>query len=72
MPLRQTIGFVESLPRLVGPNWTLPDFGTLSRRQKTLAVIMPYRSVRCQLQVLVDSTGTRTVAGVGHRIVQRS
>src|SRR5690606_29238412 len=37
MALRQTTGFVESLLRLVGLNWTVPDFSTLSRRQKTLA-----------------------------------
>lgn len=38
MALRQTTGFVESLLRLVGLDWTVPDFSTLSRRQKTLAV----------------------------------
>ena len=38
MAFRQTTGFVESLLRLVGLDWTLPDFSTLSRRQKTLAV----------------------------------
>lgn len=31
MALRQTTGFVESLLRLVGLNWTVPDFSTLSR-----------------------------------------
>ena len=31
-------GFVESLLQLVGLNWTVPGFSTLSRRQKTLAV----------------------------------
>ncbi|MEE4121408.1 MAG: transposase, partial [Paracoccaceae bacterium] len=41
--LRQTTGFVESLLRLVGLDWTVPDFSTLSRRQKTLAVTIPYR-----------------------------
>lgn len=41
MPLRQTTGFVESLLRLVGLEWTVPDFSTLSRRQKTLAVDIP-------------------------------
>jgi Transposase DDE domain len=30
--LRQTIGFVESLLRLIGLDWTVPDFSTLSRR----------------------------------------
>ena len=43
MALRQTTGFVESLLRLVGLNWAVPDFSTLSRRQKTLAVNIPYR-----------------------------
>ncbi len=33
MALRQTTGFVESLLRLVGLNWMVPDFSTLSRRQ---------------------------------------
>lgn len=30
--LRQTTGFVESLLRLVGLAWSVPDFSTLSRR----------------------------------------
>ena len=29
--------------RLIGPDWEVPDFSTLSRRQKTLAVSIPYR-----------------------------
>ena len=43
MPLRQTTGFDESLPRLVGLNWAVPDFSTLCRRQKTPNVRLPYR-----------------------------
>ncbi len=43
MALRQTTDFVESLLRLVGLDWSVPDFSTLSRRQKTLAVSIPYR-----------------------------
>ena len=35
MALRQTTGFVESLPGLIGPDWAVPDYSTLSRRQKT-------------------------------------
>jgi hypothetical protein len=34
MALRQTTGFVESLLLLVGLDWDVPDFSTLSRRQK--------------------------------------
>lgn len=41
MTLRQTTRFVESLLRLVGLDWAVPDFSTLSRRQKTLAVNIP-------------------------------
>jgi hypothetical protein len=43
MALRQTTGFVESLLRLIGLNWAVPDFSTLSRRQKNLKVNIPYR-----------------------------
>ena len=38
LPLRQTTGFVESLLKLVGLDWSVPDFSTLCRRQKTLSV----------------------------------
>ena len=43
MPLRQTTGFVQSLLQLVGLGWSVPDFSTLCRRQRTLNVSIPYR-----------------------------
>ena len=43
MALRQTTGFVESLLRLISLDWDVPDFSTLSCRQKTLAVNIPHR-----------------------------
>ena len=43
MVLRQTTGFVESLLHLIGLDCAVPDFSTLSRRQKTLAVSIPFR-----------------------------
>ena len=64
MALRQTTGFVESLLRLVGLDWAVPDFRTLSRRQKTLAVNIPYRGSRGPLHLLIDSTGIK-VEGEG-------
>ncbi|MGB3688855.1 MAG: IS5 family transposase, partial [Jannaschia helgolandensis] len=64
MALRQTTGFVESLLRLVGLNWSVPDFSTLSRRQKTLAVNVPYRGSKGPLHLLIDSTGIK-VEGEG-------
>ncbi len=64
MALRQTTGLVDSLLRVVGPDWTVPDFSTLSRRQKTLAVNILYRGLQGPLHLLVDSTGIK-VEGEG-------
>lgn len=54
MALRQTTGFVESLLRLIGLDWAVPDFSTLSRRQKTLKVNIPYRGSDGPLHLLID------------------
>ena len=64
MALRQTTGFVESLPCLIGPDRDVPDFSTLSRRRKTLAVNIPHRGSQGPLHLLIDSTGIK-VAGEG-------
>ena len=64
MALRQTTGFVESLLRLVGLDWEVPDFSTLSRRQKVLAVNIPHRGSKGPLHLLIDSTGIK-VEGEG-------
>ena len=37
----------------------MPDFSTLSRRQKTLAVTIPYRGSQGPLNLLIDSTGIK-------------
>ena len=42
----------------------MPDFSTLSRRQKTLAVNIPYRGPKGPLHLLIDSTGIK-VEGEG-------
>ena len=59
MALRQTTGFVESLLRLINLDWMVPNFSTLSRRQKTLKVNIPYRGSQGPLQLLIDSTGIK-------------
>ncbi|WP_112312277.1 IS5 family transposase [Pseudogemmobacter bohemicus] len=64
MALRQTTGFVESLLRLIGLDWAVPNFSTLSRRQKTLKVNIPYRGSQGPLHLLIDSTGIK-VEGEG-------
>ena len=64
LALRQTTGFVESLLRWIGLDWTVPNFSTLSRRQKTLRVAIPYRGSQGPLHLLIDSTGIK-VEGEG-------
>ena len=64
MALRQTTGFVESLLRLVGLDWTVPNVSTRSRRQKILAVNILYRGSKGPLHLLIDSTGIK-IGGEG-------
>ena len=59
LPLRQTTGMVASLRKMAGLDWEVPDYTTLCRRQKTLAVQIPYRRVDGPLNLLVDSTGIK-------------
>jgi len=42
LPLRQTTGMVASLLKMAGLDWAVPDYTTLCRRQKTLAVQIQY------------------------------
>lgn len=57
LALRQSLGMVESLLRLAGLDWRVPDYSTVCRRQKTLRVQLPYRASTTALELLVDSTG---------------
>jgi hypothetical protein len=47
-------GMVASLLTLAALNWAVPDDTTLCRRQKTLAVQIPYRRADGPLNLLVD------------------
>ncbi len=87
LPLRQGVplsaigpramarGFMASLLELSGLGWSVPDFSTLSRRQMTLDVTIPFRGSKGALHLLIDSTGIKvegegcgaTVAPVGPR-----
>jgi len=51
----QTTGFVESLLRLAGLDWDVPDFSTICRRQRTLAANIPYRGSKGPLHLLIPS-----------------
>jgi hypothetical protein len=59
LALRQSLGTVESLLRLAGLDWKVPDFSAVSRRQKSLRVQLPYRPSTAALDLLVDSTGIK-------------
>lgn len=41
LPRGQTTGMVGSLLKMAGLGWAVPDYKTLCRRQKTLAVQIP-------------------------------
>ena len=62
--LRRTTGVVESLLHPIGLDWGGPDFSTLCRRQKTLAVKLSHRGSQGPLHLLVDSAGIK-VEGEG-------
>ena len=59
LALRQATGMVQSLLRLAHLDWKVPDSSTISRRQKTLKVIIPARQSQGGLHLLVDSTGIK-------------
>lgn len=59
LALRQATGMVESMLRLAGLDWAVPDFSTLSRRQKDLQVRIPVQKKQGCLHLLVDSTGIK-------------
>ena len=64
LALRQSLGSVESLLRLAGLDWRVPDYSTVCRRQKTLLVQLPYRFSTSALDLLVDSTGIKFLGEV--------
>ena len=56
LTLRMVTGFVQSLIKLCGLDWTAPDFTTLCRRQKYIDIQISYQKSRDGLHLLVDST----------------
>ena len=70
LALRQTIGMVESLLRVAGLGWSVPDYSTLCRRQRTVTIQIPFRRSDGPLNLLVDSTGVK-VRGDGEWQVRR-
>ena len=46
LPLRQTTGMAVSLLKMADLDWAVPDYTTLCRRQRTLAVQIPIGAPR--------------------------
>ena len=72
MATRQTTGMMASLLKMANLDWAASDYTTLCRRQKTLAVQIPYRRAVGPLNLLVDiepvnATGSREPAR-GHQV----
>ncbi len=59
LPLRQAMGMAQSLLGLAGLDWPVPDYSTVSRRQKTLQVAIEVAPTTTGLHLLVDSTGIK-------------
>jgi hypothetical protein len=71
LALRQTIGMVASLLKMAGlEDWPVPDYSTLCRRQRSVAIQVPYRRSSGDLNLLVDSTGVK-IRGEGEWQVRR-
>ena len=59
LPLRQTQGFIQSLLDLMQLALAAPDYSTLSRRQGSLAVVLPTQCPDKPMHLVVDSTGLK-------------
>jgi hypothetical protein len=59
LPFRQTQGFLASLLELVHLNWDVPNYTTLCRRQKTVAVPLGAQSATQPRHVVIDATGLK-------------
>jgi hypothetical protein len=70
LPLRQTQGFVASLFGLTQQALPVPDYTTLSRRQRGLQVRLPVCSSERPRHIVLDSTGLK-VFGEGEWKVKK-
>ena len=59
LPLRQTEGFVRSLVDLMGCDLPVPDHTTLSRRRRTVDVVVETSTNKWPTDIVLDSTGLK-------------
>lgn len=63
LSLRMVTGFVQSLIKLCGLNWTAPDYTTLCRRKKHIDIAISYQSSSLERNELL-----RTVTRLGRTL----
>ena len=59
LPLRQTEGFARSLVDLMGCDLPVPDHTTLSRRRRTVDVVVETSTNKRSTDIVLDSTGLK-------------
>lgn len=59
LTIKGLFNLAQSLLKLAGLDWEVPDFSTVSRRQKHLAVTITMNTRTTGLHLLVDSTGIK-------------
>ena len=59
LALPQAMNMAKSLLKLAGLDWQVPDFSTVSRRQKHLSVKIAEQPTTTELHLLVDSTNIK-------------
>jgi hypothetical protein len=59
LPYRALEGFARSLTPLMGPPPPIPDHTRMSRRARTLQVVMPRQARQGPIHVVVESTGMK-------------
>lgn len=71
LPLRATQGFVQSIFKMMDLSLPVPDYTSLSKRQKTLKIKLPKKtSFNKKMHIIVDSTGLK-VFGEGEWKVRK-
>lgn len=70
LPYRQTEGFASSIVQLMDLELEIPDYSSLCKRAKTLAIDIRVKNKRGPLNVVVDSTGLK-VYGEGEWKVRK-
>lgn len=59
LSLRMVTGFVQSLIKLYGLDWTAPDYSTICKRQRHIDIAIRYQKSSAGLHLLIDSTGLK-------------